>query len=116
MLELAVLGVAGAVLDQADGGGVDRGAEVVGDAADVAWGAEAGGHSRDFLAQFGGAEELGAAAGQDNPGGEQVVVAGLENLLADHQKQLVHTRLNDLGEDPAGQEARLVAAEAENFK
>src|SRR5438477_7076552 len=62
------------------------------------------------LRRVGRAHEPRAAAADDDARGQQAVEACLADLLASHQKDLLHARADDLGQEPARQRLDAVAA------
>src|SRR5690242_11099926 len=64
--------------------------------------AEANGHVENFLGKLDGALHLGAAACQDDAGGDDFLEAAAPQLFTHETEQLLVARLHNLGERLAG--------------
>src|SRR3970040_2255328 len=81
--------------EQPDGGREGRREEVVHESADARRRGHANWHLEHVAAEFGDAGELGRAAGEDQPGGQDAAVAGGRDLLAEFLEELPHARVDD---------------------
>src|SRR3990170_1085592 len=81
--------------EQPDGGREGRREEGVHEAADARRRGHANGHLEHVATEFGDAGQLGRAAGEDQPGGQDAAVAGGRDLLAELLEELPPARVDD---------------------
>src|SRR5436190_10457364 len=92
-------GPAGTVERKTDRGGVDRALHDVGESGDGLGQAAANGKIEHGFGQLGNAFHDGGAAGHDDARGGRVLEPRLRQLARDECEDLLHPRLNDLGQD-----------------
>src|SRR5688572_3863730 len=113
--DAALLQLRHALHEQPHRGGVARVAHHVRQPARVARRAHAHRHVEDLLAQLDHAAHRRAAAGEHDPRGQQLLVAGLAQHLLHQRVQLLDARLDHLGQRLARHDARRALADARHL-
>ena len=72
-------------------------------------------HVKDLFGQLDSTFHLGGAAGQDDPGWDQVLIAAAPQLGLNEGEKLVVTGLNNLGQSLSGQLPRWPVADEGNL-